>query len=40
MEYVAYLNPIELRVHKMIVRKARIIENGLICRRYDIFGIF
>lgn len=40
MDYVAYLNPIELRVHEMIVRKAKIIENGPICRRYDIFGFF
>ena len=40
MEYVTYLNPVALQVQSMVARKARIIEDGPLCRRNDFVGFF
>jgi hypothetical protein len=40
MDYVAYLNPITMEVHQLVQQKVRIVENGSVCNKFDIFGFF
>jgi len=40
MDYIPYLSPSSIEIHQLAIQKARIIEDGEPCRRYDIFGFF
>lgn len=40
MDYIAYLNPITMEVRQLVQQKVRIVENGSVCNKFDIFGFF
>lgn len=40
MEMTSYLSPQVQEVFKMVSRKVRVLDNGPMCTKYEIFGFF